>query len=216
MQIKLFQKPGDTCFYFFQDLAFVPIQALVVTLVLNKLLNMMERRRNLKKVNVIISAFFSEIGTSIIYALSKLNENHDRFSQIIDITELNKKNTNILIKKINEFDFKIGLTLDKLASLGPVLIEKKSFMIGMLENSSLMEHDSFTDMLWAVFHVADELQSRDLTALSPADLDHLSLDVVRAYRLIIIEWVNYLKYLNVEYPYLFNLAVRKNPFSEGS
>ena len=84
----------------------------------------------------------------------------------------------------------------------------------MLENSNLLEHDSFTDMIGSVFHVADELQSRDnLKVLSQADLDDLTLDILRAYRLIIIDWINYLKYLNAEHPYLLNLAVRKNPFS---
>lgn len=217
LQNMLFQHPEDTFFYLFQDLAFVPIQALVVTLVLNKILNRQEKLRNLKKVNVIISTFFSELGLSTIYALSKFNENHEDFSNIINMTDVKKKNLNTIRKNIKEFDLRISVTPDKLESLGHILIKNKPFMIGLLENPSLVEHDSFTDMLWSVFHIADELQSRDnMKDFSEDDLEHLSRDILRAYRLVVIEWVNYMKYLNAEYPYLFNLAVRKNPFSKGA
>ena len=87
-------------------------------------------------------------------------------------------------------------------------------MIGMLENSSLMEHDTFTDLLWSLFHVADELQSRNLLTLSSADLQHLNTDILRAYRFILTEWIDYINYLKIDYPYLYNSALRKSPFRQ--
>lgn len=84
----------------------------------------------------------------------------------------------------------------------------------MLENSSLMEHDSFTDMLWAVFHVADELQTRDLNHLSQADLAHLNEDILRAYRLLLLEWISTIRYLRTDYPYLYHIALKKSPFAQ--
>jgi len=69
-------------------------------------------------------------------------------------------------------------------------------------------------MLWSVYHVLDELENRDtLTGLPANDMNHLSLDIKRAYQLVIKEWVEYMIHLNKEYPYLFSLAKRKNPFS---
>lgn len=215
IQLNIFHKPEDTLFYLFQDLAFVPVQAIIVTLVLNKLLNIIEKQQKLKKINVIISAFFAEAGTSILFALSKHNENRNGLYGIIEVEELDKNSIKTIKKKVKEFNYKINIIPDKLESLRDILAEKKSFMIDMLENPSLLEHDSFTDMLWSVFHVADELQSREsLKDLSQNDLEHLALDILRAYTAIISEWINYLKYLKNEYPYLFNLAIRKNPFSE--
>ena len=212
IQIVLFQNQQDTYFYFFQDLAFIPIQVLVVTLLFNKLIKIIGNYQNKKKINVIISAFFSELGTSIVYELSKFNENLAELCSIVNMTEDNR-NLNDTKKKVKDFDFKIHVTADQLESLAQILVSKKSFMIGMLENSSLMEHDSFTDMLWSVFHLADEFQSRDnLKNLSQVDLNHLANDILRAYRLITIEWVSYMRYLKEEYPYLYDLALRKNPF----
>jgi len=34
----------------------------------------------------------------------------------------------------------------------------------------------------------------------------------RAYHLLILEWLDYMKHLKTNYPYLFSLAVRTNPF----
>ena len=86
-------------------------------------------------------------------------------------------------------------------------------MLGMLGNSNPLEHDSFTDMLWAVFHVADELQSRgNLRNLAQDDINHLSYDLLRAYSAMVLEWINYIYYLHDEYPFLYTLAIKKSPF----
>ena len=55
-------------------------------------------------------------------------------------------------------------------------------MLRLLENPNLMEHERFTDLLWAVLHVEEELEARtSLADLWPADEAHLELDVRRAY-----------------------------------
>ena len=93
------------------------------------------------------------------------------------------------------------------------LTGKRSFLLGLLENPNLLEHESFTDLLWAVFHLTEELNSRaDTTGLPDTDYEHLSGDIKRAYVLLISEWLSYMKHLKVDYPYLFSLAVRTNPF----
>ena len=213
IQIAFFHRPAETEFYFLQDLAFVPIQVLIVSLILNKLIEIIGNRQNRKKVNVIISAFFSESGTEMISELSRFIGNIDAFCIAADAKDL-KKFINYTKKNIMNFEFDIHVSAEGMEKLALVVISKKPFMISMLENSSLLEHDSFTDMLWAVFHIADELQTRDLKELSEADLTHLSKDILRAYRLIVMEWLAYMKYLKVEYPYLYDLALRQNPFAQ--
>lgn len=61
----------------------------------------------------------------------------------------------------------------------------------------------------------DELENRStLTGLPENDMNHLSLDIERAYELVIKEWVESMIHLKKEYPYLFSLAIRKSPFSD--
>lgn len=84
----------------------------------------------------------------------------------------------------------------------------------LLRNGNLLEHQRFTDMLWAVFHLTDELQRRgDLADLPEADLDHLTGDLRRAHQRLVLQWLAYMRHLKANYPYLFSLAIRTNPFN---
>jgi hypothetical protein len=84
----------------------------------------------------------------------------------------------------------------------------------LLENPNLLEHESFTDMLLAVSHLGEELAMRkDMTQISEKDTDHLSIDIRRAYAALVAEWLGYMQRLKKEYPYLYSLAVRTNPFN---
>ena len=85
-------------------------------------------------------------------------------------------------------------------------------MLGLLANPNLLEHDTFTDLLWAVFHLSEELSSRPiLEGLPEKDYDHLTGDMKRAYAQLLSEWLFYMKHLKKDYPYLFSLAIRMNP-----
>ncbi|MPN20556.1 hypothetical protein SDC9_167935 [bioreactor metagenome] len=85
----------------------------------------------------------------------------------------------------------------------------------MFSNPNLLENSRFTSMLWAVYHLMDELINREDLGTSPAsDLKHLAGDLERAYRLLVVEYIYYMEHMKSKYPYLFSLAVRKNPFTE--
>lgn len=85
----------------------------------------------------------------------------------------------------------------------------------MLQNPVMFEHESFTELLRAVFHLTEELEYRgDLSELPNSDRAHLSGDVKRVYSLLAREWLTYMEYQKVNYPYLFSLAMRTNPFDK--
>ena len=91
--------------------------------------------------------------------------------------------------------------------------EKRQFLLNLLENPNLLEHESFTNLLWAVFYLTEKLTlRRGLNGLPETDYQHLAGDMKRAYHLLTVEWLNYMKHLKANYPYLFSLAVRTNPF----
>lgn len=214
LQFLIFHRAEDTFFYMFQDLAFIPIQAAIVTIVINRFLNIMERRKKIKKINVIISTFFVETGTKMMTEMSRFDRNHNDFFKIIDKRELRKSNKYNIKKIAAQLKYDIRVEPDKLEGLAAIMAENRAYMLRMLENSNLLEHDSFTDMLWSVFHVADELQSRgDLKDINEGDIDHLSNDLLRAYSAVVLEWINYIIYLHDEYPFLYALEIRKNPFA---
>ncbi|NYT06400.1 MAG: two pore domain potassium channel family protein, partial [Methanomicrobiales archaeon] len=100
-----------------------------------------------------------------------------------------------------------------LEALRDCLAGHRDLLLRLLENPVLFEHEAFTDVLRAVFHLADELENRgDLSALPSSDTAHLAGDIKRAYLLLIREWLQYMRHLKDTYPYLFSLAARTNPF----
>ncbi|HNW30454.1 MAG TPA: hypothetical protein PKN50_18410, partial [Spirochaetota bacterium] len=65
-QYLAFHNLRDTFFYMLQDLAFVPVQVLLVMLLLDKLLQKKEKEALLNKMNMMIGVFFNEVGTGLI------------------------------------------------------------------------------------------------------------------------------------------------------
>ena len=88
---------------------------------------------------------------------------------------------------MKEFKYDIYANPDKSEELASILTKYKTYTLNMLGNDNLLEHDSFTDMLWATFHVADELQTRrDFSNLEKSDIDYLSTDILQAYTAMIL------------------------------
>ncbi|MHB1314363.1 MAG: hypothetical protein ACYCX2_02620 [Christensenellales bacterium] len=216
MQIALFRKTGDTVFYLLQDLAFLPVQILLVSLLLGQILKERDRNEKRGKVYIVISAFFAQTGSALIGEFSMFLTNRDEFASRMDMAGIKKSGDFKELKNTAEhFDYEIDSGAGDLTRLKSFLYEKRDGLLSMFSNTHLIEHDDFTDLLWAVFHVADELSSRQtLNGLPKSDLAHISGDISRAYKPLVVQWIQYMQHLKREYPYLFSLAVRKNPFSE--
>ena len=52
----------------------------------------------------------------------------------------------------------------------------------------------------------------DLAALPDPDQEHLAGDLKRIYQRLVPQWLEHMKHLKRDYPYLFSLAARTNPF----
>lgn len=216
IQIIAFNDPHETIFYLLQDLAFLPISVILISYILEKYLKNKEKEENFKKFQIVVSAFYSEVGTNLIRKLSFFDNNLTLFKEKIDFShELASKEKKIALKQILSFDYDMSLEKSDLGDLKEFLISKKTYITRMFENSNMLEHTRFLDMLWSVFHMLDELENRDdLRSLPENDKKHLANDFKRAYPLLIIEWLEYMTYLKNEYPYLYSLAIRKSPFEE--
>jgi hypothetical protein len=118
-------------------------------------------------------------------------------------------------KSLNKYEYMVEIIKINLSDLRSHLIEKRDFLIRLIENPILFEHESFTGVLRAVFHLTEELQSReDIVNLPPSDYKHLTGDIKRVYGLLVKQWLDYMKHLKSNYPYLFSLAMRTNPFDK--
>jgi hypothetical protein len=214
VQITIFHRTDDTFFYMLQDIAFLPMQVLLVTLIINELLRRREKRAILNKMNMVIGAFFSEVGTNLLSSFFALDRLPEKIRGDLIITnDWPSRKFTIVRKSLENYDCKIEIPKGGLEDIKNFLTEKRDFLLRLLENPNLLEHESFTDLLWAVFHLTEELVHRkNAKMLTDTDSQHLVGDIKRAYVLLMSEWLAYMEHLRREYPYLFSLATRTNPF----
>ena len=210
----LFRDPHHIFIFLVGDIAFVPIEVLLVTLIIHRVLSEREKKALMEKLNMLIGAFFSEVGYELVKVFSKFDTDCDRVREEVQDENFTKKEYPQLKNRLKAYDCQIDIQGEGFVELRDLLREKRNFLLRMLENPNLFAHDTFTDLLWAVFHLTEELIYRkDLKRLSDVDSKHISGDIKRAYELLILEWLDYMKHLKDNYPYMFSLAVRINPFN---
>jgi hypothetical protein len=202
--------------YMVGDVAFVPIEVLLVTLIIHRLLSVREKRARMEKLNMVIGTFFSEVGTGLLARFSDFDPGlSDIRESLIVKNDWTHEEFVRVAGRLRGYAFAVDVDKVNLQELSDFLASKRGFLVRLLENPTLLEHESFTELLRAVFHLTEELQSREDLSCSPeSDCHHLAGDIKRAYVLIVKEWFDYMEYLRSNYPFLFSHAMRTNPFDQ--
>ena len=202
--------------YMVGDLAFLPLELFLVMIVVERVLTRREKQAILQKLNMVVGAFFSEVGTELLHRLLNCFETKGNIRQQLAVGQ---KWTHTDFGKARDFasaleDKPNCLNID-LEELRTFLVQKRQFLVGLLENPNLLERERFTDLLWATFHLTEELEVRSsVKDLPDTDLEHIASDIKRLYGHLAVEWVSYAEHLQSNYPYLFSLVTRMNPFHE--
>jgi hypothetical protein len=201
--------------YLLEAMAFVPIQVLLVTLIVESFLNVREKNNKMAKLNMVIGTFFSDTGTELAEYFFGFDTDAENIrSDLVIADAWTNEKFNSAVDSLRKHKYDLQMEKIDLEGLRVRLLDKRKFLMRLLENPNLLEHDNFTDMLWAIFHLIEELiQRQSLKDLPENDKKHLLGDMKRAYRAIIFEWIDYMRHLKTAYPYLFSLAMRTNPFN---
>lgn len=204
--------------YLLGDIAFLPIEVLLVTLILHRLLTEREKKARLQKLNMVIGAFFSEIGTNVLALFSDFDPQLEKIKkEFIVKSDWTEKEFMSVSKRVRNYNYDVVPEKIDFEILRTLLLKKRDFLLRLLENPALLEHESFTELLQAIFHLAEELAKREnLSGLPHTDREHLVGDIKRVYNILAAEWLNYMKHLKDHYPYLFSLAMRTNPFDQSA
>ena len=210
----IFRDAHHIFLYLLGDIAFIPIDVLIVTLIIHRVLVEREKKQMLHKLNMIVGTFFGEAGTDLIRLLGRFDPlAGERRVDFAVTPRWNARAYATAKDGLRRRPMALDARLGNLEPLRTALDGFKPALLRMLEHPILIEHETFSDLLWAVFHLQDEMAHRgDLTALPGTDLAHLSGDMTRAAATLAAEWLDYMAHLQSSYPYLFSLAVRTNPF----
>ncbi len=214
VHFRIFENPYHIFIYLLGDLAFLPLEVFIVVLVIERILAYREKKALLNKLNMVVGAFFSEVGNDLLAKLICAVENRDDTFQCLAIGQdwatRDFKKATLCANNIKVNADCSGVDLE---ALRVFLIQKREFLLRLLENPNLLEHERFTNLMWAVFHLAEELEARpSVQNLPESDLEHLAGDIQRVYGPLVSEWIRYLEHLKSKYPYLFSLVLRTHPF----
>ena len=215
LHYAVFRDPHHIFLYLVGDIAFVPIEVLLVTLIIHRLLGEREKRAMLEKLNMIIGVFFSEVGTGLLAFFSDFDPKlYNIRKELIVTADWSEQEFSRVSKRLRGYDYVVDIQDgSSLEELHDFLVAKRDFLLRLLENPNLLEHESFTELLRAVFHLTEELGAReDVCHLPSTDCDHLGNDISRVYSLLVHQWLDYMKHLKQCYPYLFSFTMRTNPF----
>lgn len=179
---------------------------------------LMNRRDNIVRIqkrHMVISIFFSEVGTKLLSLLTLMDGdlNQRNKSLLIDVN-WSGKNFEDAKKTFSSGKISIRPHPEILEELRELLKRKSDVLLRLIENPNLLEHESFTDLIMSIIHTRDELLHRNaFHHLPESDYAHIANDIKRTYRFLVPQWLDHLDYLKNNYPYLFHLSIRSNPFN---
>ena len=178
------------------------------------LLSKREKKLRLEKLNMVVGVFFSEVGADLLMRFLEADPKREALARKMDLAQTETdRQCMALRRKLAGHEYQIDISKIDQEGMRKFLIQKNDLVLRLLENPALLEHESFTEIIRAVFHLQDELFHRKrIQDLPESDYDHLAIDMKRVYRLLVLQWLEYIRHLREYYPYLFSLAVRMNPF----
>ena len=216
-----FNEPEKVIFYIVIDLAFIPLDILIVVLVIEGIIERKEREALMEKLDMILGAFFSEIGNELLREFSRVNsESYEIINKLKEIDHWDNKEFKYAYDylKKNGIRFKPEIPDDErkeyIINLKNIIKGKRMFLIDLLQNPNFLEKASFSNLLLSIFHLDEELELRkDLNKITDKDFEHIIGDIDRVYCRLTYEWILYLEYLNKNYPYMSSIVKRTNPFN---
>lgn len=210
----IFRDSHHIFIYLLGDIAFLPIEVLLVSLIFSKIIDDRDKQEKLKKINMLLGVFFSESGVELMKLFAQNDKNLNQFQEALLIklnwTSKDYKNS---IKIIKGFNFHLEFDGSSLVLIEEFLSSKRNHFLMFFDNPVLIEHETFTDLILALSHAEQELSNRNnLTDLTTRDQEHIVKDIERVYKLLFLEWLQYMNHLRKAYPFLYSFSVRTNPF----
>ena len=131
----VFKDPHEILTFMLGEIAFLPIEVLLVTLVVDRLLRYMERRNRLEKLNMVIGAFYVEVGTNLLAYLSDMDPNLEVVRSNLQVTSnWSREEFSRVARSLEEYNYKIDISRVDLMQLHVMLSRERDFFLRLIEN----------------------------------------------------------------------------------
>ncbi|GKX68559.1 hypothetical protein [Inconstantimicrobium mannanitabidum] len=202
----IFGQLENTLYYSLMSLCFIPINILAVTIVFESLAQKRIRAERISKLNMLVGLFFSDIG----FYLLKLIVAGDEKVQALDLDFNDLKTCR---NKLSSHDHEVNFYKIDYPELKSLVISGRDMLSNLISNENILEHETFANLLMSLMHLRDEIMFIQHKELTTEDCNHLRGDLIRVYKELTFQWINYLEHLKQFYPYQYNSAIKFNPFA---
>jgi hypothetical protein len=209
----IFRDLHHVAIYGFGDIAFIPVEILVISLVVDRLLEERKRQSVREKMNMVVGTFFSALGQPLLERMCEVLEDDGEIRSCLSIDpDWDSRRIREAKGGIPDVRIKVRPAVEDMEHLRELLTEHRDFLLRILQNPILLEDEDFGQLLWALSHLQEELAARgDLEELPESDVNHLVGDIRRVYQHLLREWLEYMSHLRENYPFLYSFQARTNP-----
>lgn len=191
--------------YFMLHLAFLPVHALVLTVILEELLSFRERISRRRRLNTYLGVFFRRMGIDLYLRLVGLLDNREELEGIILVQpHWHHRDFREARRRLTQFEPQMRPDPQGMRELLEFLAGNDHEILEMTRNPYLWEFDNFYRMVVAFFHFLEQTRFRDEPALtSPWLLGHLAQEAGKTLQMLLLIWLGYLEQLKKDHPILF-------------
>jgi len=211
----LFRDLHHILIFFFHDLAFLPLEVVLVSLVFEKLLSRSRSDEYHGKITMLESVFFSESGCDLLLYLHSCDPNGSQLRERLALDACwGKREYAAAAAFLKRYPFKIDSEKLDFYGIHYHLSTRHAYLLKIIDNPALMEHEDFTDLILDIYLLWEELDGHDdLYSLPPDARARLCELVNSIYTLLTDEWLDNARNIQEHQPARLNKIIQSNPFA---
>lgn len=198
------------------ELAFVPLEVILVTLGLDQLVEKTHREEARSKVSIIETLYFNESGGTMLRYLTSFDPDAARLRELLQVTEdWHSSDFRQAIRQLKSYPFLLDLERIDFFGLHYHLSQRHEYYRSMLENPALTQSEAFTEMIMKIYLLWEELDGRtNLYQLPEKDRSYLAELLHEIYRELTEYWLDNVYNHSIHNRFRLHRAIESNPFME--
>lgn len=135
---------------------------LIVTLIIDQMLESREKQNMIEKLNMVIGTFFSTIGTSLLSQFSHADPGIGTLQrQLVIGKDWDSARFGEVLTSLMSSTCSVDINHVDIEALRIFLAGHEDFLLRIVENPMIFEHESFTDLILALDHLTTEMKLAD-------------------------------------------------------
>ena len=111
---------------------------------------------------MVIGTFFSQTGTRLLVFFSEADPGIEEIRKYLIVKkDWDENDFADVSQRLRKYDYVVKAYSLDLLNLRDFLEQRNDSLLRLLENPVMLEHETFTELLMAVFHLKEELINRE-------------------------------------------------------